>query len=40
MHTYKINNFVEVACLIEKLRIIKDNEEINSIKEEWKIKDK
>ena len=39
MHTYKINNFVEAACLMEKLRIIKDNEEINSIKEACKITD-
>ena len=24
MHTYKVNNFVEASCLMEKLRIIKD----------------
>ena len=39
MHTYKINNFVEASCLMEKLRIIKDSEEINSIKQACKITD-
>lgn len=39
MHTYKVNNFVEASCLMEKLRIIKDNEEISSIKKACSITD-
>ena len=39
MHTYRINNFVEAECIIDKLRMIKDNEEINSIKEACRITD-
>lgn len=39
MHTYKINNFIEAECLIDKLRIIKDKEEINYLKEACKVTD-
>ena len=39
MHTYKINNFVEAECLIDRLRIIKDNEEKENIKKACKITD-
>lgn len=40
MHKYKINNFVEATKLIESLRIIKDDEEIRSIKTACEITDK
>ena len=39
MHTYKINNFVEAECLMEKLRVIKDNEEVENIKKACKVTD-
>lgn len=40
MHTYKINNFVEAECIIDKLRMIKDNEEIKNIKQACEVTDK
>ena len=39
MHTYKINNFVEAECLMDKLRMIKDEGEINSIRKACEITD-
>ena len=39
MHTYKINNFVEAECLMERLRVIKDSEELENIKKACKITD-
>lgn len=39
MRKYKINNFVETEHLIEKQRMIKDEEEINNIKMACKITD-
>ena len=36
---YKINDFVEAECLIDKLRMIKDFEEIKSLEEACKITD-
>ena len=39
MHLYKINNFVEAEVLINKLRMIKDEQEINNIKEACRITD-
>ena len=40
MHKYKINNFVEATKLIEALRMIKDDEEIKSVKTACEITDK
>ncbi len=40
MHVYKINNFVEAEIIINKLRMIKDNDEINSITKACEITDK
>ena len=39
MRKYKINNFVETEHLIEKQRMIKDEEEINNIEIACKITD-
>ena len=39
MHKYKINNLVETEHMIEKQRMIKDEEEIDSIKKACKITD-
>ena len=39
MHTYKINNFIEAEILIDKLRIIKDEEELQNIKKACEITD-
>ena len=39
MHTYKINNFVEAECLMDKLRMIKDDGEINNIRKACEITD-
>ena len=39
MHTYKINNFVEAECLLDKLRMIKDNDEIENLKKACEITD-
>lgn len=39
MHTYKINNFIEAEVLIDKLRMIKDSEEIENLKKACKITD-
>ena len=39
MHLYKINNFVEADGIINKLRMIKDEQEINNLKEACKITD-
>lgn len=39
MHTYKINNFVEAECIINKLRMIKDSEELKNIKDACRITD-
>ena len=40
MHRYKINSLVEAEELIEDLRLVKDDEEIRSIKEACEITDK
>ena len=40
MHKYKINNFVEATCLIEQMRMIKEDEEIKNIKTACEITDK
>lgn len=39
MHKFRINNFVEATKIIESLRMIKDNEEIEYIKKACKITD-
>jgi Xaa-Pro aminopeptidase len=39
MHKFKINNFVETECIIEKQRMIKDEEEIKNIKTACEITD-
>ena len=39
MHKYKINNFVETEQMIEKQRMLKDEEEIESIKKACQITD-
>ena len=39
MHMYKINNLIEAESIINRLREIKDNEEIENIKEACKITD-
>ena len=39
MHIYKINNFIEAESIINKLRAIKDNDEIENIKEACRITD-
>ena len=39
MHTYKINNFVEAECLLDKLRMIKDSREIENLKKACQITD-
>ncbi len=40
MHKYKINNFVEADGILNQLRMIKDEDEINSIKKACEITDK
>ena len=40
MHKFKINNLVETECLIEKQRMIKDDEEIKNVKSACEITDK
>ena len=39
MHIYKINNFIEAESIINKLRMIKDSEEIENIREACRITD-
>ncbi len=39
MHMYKINNFIEAESIINKLRMIKDSEEIENIREACRITD-
>ena len=39
MHIYKINNFIEAESIINRLRAIKDNDEIDCIKEACRITD-
>lgn len=39
MHTYRINNFVEAECIIDKLRVIKDKEEIANLRKACEITD-
>ena len=39
MHRFKINNFVETENMIEKQRMIKDEEEIESIQKACKVTD-
>ena len=39
MHIYKINNLIEAENIINRLRAIKDNEEIDNIKQACKITD-
>ena len=39
MHMYKINNLIEAESIINRLRAIKDNEEIENIKEACRITD-
>ncbi|MCI9063477.1 MAG: aminopeptidase P family protein [Clostridia bacterium] len=40
MHKYKINNFVEAECIMNQLRMLKDDEEIANIKKACRITDK
>ncbi len=40
MHKYKINNFVEATKLVEALRMLKDDEEIKSVKTACEITDR
>ena len=39
MHKYKVNNLVETENMIEKQRMIKDEEEIDNIKKACQITD-
>lgn len=39
MHTYKINNFIEAECIIDKLRMIKDEDERNSLRKACEVTD-
>lgn len=39
MHKFRINNFVEAECLLEKLREVKDDKELDNIKQACKITD-